>query len=66
MSNAILNAIAKEQSKLLRQIDNLESTKAVLEVLGDDPREQAKVSRQEDAIKDTKSRIAKLQKAAGK
>ena len=66
MSNAILNAIAREQGKLLRQIDAVAATKVAIEVLGDSPREQAKLARQEACVKETRANIKKLQAAAGK
>lgn len=65
MSNAVLNAIAKEQSKLQRQLENLEATKIAAEVLGASPKEQAKIARQEAAIAETRENIEKLNKHAG-
>ena len=63
MSNALINAIAKEQDKLVRQLENHEATKQVIAVLGESPRELNKLARQEAAIKETRSNIKKLQAA---
>ena len=66
MSNALINAIAKEQDKLVRQLENNAATKEVIAVLGESPRELNKLARQEAAIKETRSNIKKLQAAANK
>lgn len=66
MTNAILDAIVVEQNKLQRQLANIARTKAVLEVLGEDVKERNKLERQEAAAKETRSRIKKLNDAAGK
>lgn len=63
MSNPLIDALAKEQGKLQRQLENNSSTKAVIEVLGETPRELNKLARQEAAIKETRSNIKKLQAA---
>lgn len=63
MSNPLVVALQKEQAKLARQIENNASTKAVMEVLGENAKELAKLERQEAAMKETRSNIAKLQKA---
>ena len=63
MSNAIKDALAREEGKLVRQIANSEATVAVMEVLGDSAKERSKYDRQLVAIKDTKANIAKLKKA---
>ena len=63
MSNPIKAALAKEENKLVRQIENHEATKAVIEVLGDNAKERNKLDRQEAAMKETKANIAKLKKA---
>ena len=63
MSEAIKNALAREEGKLVRQIANAEATVAVMEVLGDNAKERNKHERQLQAIKDTKANIAKLKKA---
>lgn len=65
MSNATLNLIAKEQSKLQRQLDNLESTKLDIEVLGETPRKLNNLARQEAAVAETRANIEKLNKHAG-
>ena len=63
MSNAIKDALAREEGKLVRQIANSEATVAVMEVLGDSAKERSKYDRQLVAFKDTKANIAKLKKA---
>ena len=63
MSKALIDALAREEGKLKRQIDNHEAQKAILEVLGPVARELTKLERQEEAMKETRSNIAKLQKA---
>ena len=63
MSNAIKIALAKEEAKLARQIENHESTQAVIQVLGDSAKERNKLDRQVAAMEETKSNIAKLKKA---
>ncbi len=63
MSNGVLNAIAREQSKLQRQLDACEATEALLEVLGESVAERSKLVRQQVAVKLTKANIAKLNKA---
>ena len=63
MSNPIKAALAKEQAKLVRQLENHEATKAVIEILGDTPKERGKLDRQEAAINETRANIDKLEKA---
>ncbi len=63
MTNPIKDALAREESKLVRQIANSEATLAVMEILGDTAKERNKHDRQLQAIKDTKANINKLKKA---
>ncbi len=63
MSNAIIDALAREEGKLVRQIANRDATLAVIDVLGDSAKEQSKLGRQNQAIADTETNIAKLSKA---
>ena len=60
---SIKNLLQREETKLVRQERNLETTKTEIEILGDSAIRRGKVERQEQAIKDTKSNIAKLKKA---
>ena len=65
MSNAILNTIAKYQTKLQRQLENLDSLKAEQKILGDSPALANKIARNEETVKETRAAIAKLNKHAG-
>lgn len=65
MSNAINDLLAREESKLARQLANHEATKVELEILGDTSKVRNKLAKQENDIKATKANIAKLKKAAG-
>ena len=66
MSNAILTLVEKAQRKLERQLENIETTKVEIEVLGDTVARQSKLKRQNDAVKETRAEIKKLNDAAGK
>ena len=64
MSNdALINALAKEEAKLVRQEENHEASKAVVAVIGDSAKEAKKRDKQLEDIKQTKSNIKKLQAA---
>lgn len=65
MSNAIKSLLAREEGKLVRQLENHEATKAEQEILGDSAIVRGKLDRQEVAMKATKANIAKLKKALG-
>lgn len=61
MSKGIKVALQREQAKLVRQLDAVEATQAVIEVLGDSVRERNKLDRQLAAIDETKANISKLE-----
>jgi len=64
MSNeALINALAKEESKLVRQEENHEASKAVVAVIGDSAKEAKKRDKQLEDIAQTKKNIAALKKA---
>ena len=66
MSNPLKAALAKEEAKLTRQIENHEATKAVVEVLGETQIDRNKMDRQLEAIEQTKANIKKLEAAVKK
>lgn len=66
MANPIKAALAKEQQKLARQLENHEATKVVIDILGDNTKEQNKLERQAEAIKQTEANIKKLEAAVKK
>ena len=63
MSNPIQVALAKEEAKLVRQIENNDATIAVMQILGENAKELAKVERQKEAMAETRSNIKKLKAA---
>lgn len=64
--SALIDALAKEQNKLERQLANLAATKEAMAVIGETPRELNKIARQEKAIEDTRANIKKLSSAVNK
>lgn len=66
MSNAILDLIAREQSKAERRRAAVEATKVEIDVLGDSAKLQNKLARQEAAVQESLDALDKLNKAVGK
>ena len=66
MSNGIKALLAREENKLVRQLENHEATKVEQEVLGDSAVVRGKLERQADAMKQTRANIKKLQAAVSK
>ena len=66
MSNAILDLIVREQTKAERRRNNVEATKAEIEIFGESAALTNKLARQEAAVQESIDNLAKLNKAAGK
>lgn len=66
MSNAVLDLIVREQTKLQRRKDLVATTKVEIEILGDSVKLRNKLARQEAAVKECEAAIKKLNAAAGK
>jgi hypothetical protein len=66
MSKGIKALLAREEGKLVRQIENHETTKLEQEILGDSAVIRGKLERQEVAMKQTEANIKKLKTAVAK
>lgn len=66
MSNGIKALLAREEGKLVRQIENHEATKTEQEILGDSATVRGKLERQKVAMTQTKANIKKLKAAVAK
>ena len=63
MSNPLVQALAREEGKLVRQETLRDSTVAEMEILGANAARLGRQERQNKAIVDTKANITKLKKA---
>ena len=62
-TNPIVDALAKEEAKLVRQQENHAATQAVIDILGESAKELNKLERQKKAMAETQANIKKLSAA---